>query len=1323
MKAKRIILTALLSAIYISSVIAGNRLYTLNRLLISNVNPKQEYIASINYITDAGNALPSADEFSYEGFSDNLGYVKSVTATGPHLHIRFHHRDTSASINGYINIHIYAIPESGSSDRLSYTLMLPYSYEALTAIDPGEIAGPSDCYIEGENPSRIESIYDAIPLSGSTVTYSWEKKSADGTWSIIEGASSEILSPDTIGTVSDYYRRKATDSAGNSAYSNTVEILPMLTAGEIGINYTDTDNTVTLTDVVSPNSTGATISWQSSVDLDTWTAMTGSTKSIITGKPSKTTYYRRKITTLANDTYGDPIVAYSNYACYSTETPEAISTMSYWHADSAVTDIDYYDGLGRKFQTVAAQATIDGKDIVTAYRYDNKGRESGVTVPFCKNGSGEFAHNAGYKNRTYHGDGKAATSTVYDNSPLDRIVRTYKPGEAYQSQGEGHYTATAYGVNSSNEVMRLELDGNGFTVSGHHTAATLHKTVTTDEDGSQLELFTDARGNNILERRKGRNNIYADTYYVYDAKNRPKVVVSPQGSTKLTNGTAYSDICSLVRELCYIYSYDNEDRIVMKRLPGRSYEYFSYDTNGRLAAYLDDAMMTEGITKLFSYDALGRDTGFRYVTGKGEYTQQQNHYDDYNASGAAAFVPVSGVVAQSDLTASAKGMLTYDCTYGIYDGSQPTEKRQRTYWYDSRGRCVQTYTAYPAGINCRTSVKYDYAGNPLTTVEQYTYGSSTLTITTGCTFDRRGRKLTEQTTVNGTALSSAVFTYDEQGRVTKTSLNGNIDITASYNLQGWMTALQAAKVNANGVINTVLFDEILRYYDTTDSLATPLYAGKIAQIDWQRSTQPSGNDRFLYSYDPLGRLTKAEHRITKINGNSTKGSHTEQAIYDRNSNILSLSAGAGLLLQQKDYTLNGNRIATVTKNHINNYTAEYDSRGNLTRIPWENLQIAYNLINLPRSISNGNSSTTYYGYLSDGTKFKAVDNTGDGYLYTGSLKWKLQGGTITPESFAIAGGRATFEANGWTAHYYITDHLGSTRAVANTSGDVFATFDYTPYGSLLNAEDTPTGTDYLFTGKERQAKQGAGELYDSQARFMDTGGRFLSIDPMAEKFYHLSPYAYCAGDPVNLVDPDGRLPILPLIWGIYEFGSLVYDIYNAYDVLSNENSTTGEKASSLTGLAMTIFLPGNWGTAANKVDDVIRYADDAIRYTDDVVDAGRVVNKAEDVVDAGKAAKTLKEGPKPNGGKGGKHGNPDHNKAIDDAIKALPKKAKNIRKNQAQVDINGNKVGNNRPDIQYDLNGKHYNIEIDRNLKNSQRHETVIMKNDPNSIFTRKIIK
>lgn len=37
------------------------------------------------------------------------------------------------------------------------------------------------------------------------------------------------------------------------------------------------------------------------------------------------------------------------------------------------------------------------------------------------------------------------------------------------------------------------------------------------------------------------------------------------------------------------------------------------------------------------------------------------------------------------------------------------------------------------------------------------------------------------------------------------------------------------------------------------------------------------------------------------------------------------------------------------------------------------------------------------------------------------------------------------------------------------------------------------------------------------------------MDPLAEDYYHLSPYAYCAGDPVNLVDPDGK-DIIVVIW-------------------------------------------------------------------------------------------------------------------------------------------------------------------------------------------------
>ena len=56
----------------------------------------------------------------------------------------------------------------------------------------------------------------------------------------------------------------------------------------------------------------------------------------------------------------------------------------------------------------------------------------------------------------------------------------------------------------------------------------------------------------------------------------------------------------------------------------------------------------------------------------------------------------------------------------------------------------------------------------------------------------------------------------------------------------------------------------------------------------------------------------------------------------------------------------------------------------------------------------------------------------------------------------------------------------------------------------------------------------------------------------------------------------------------------------------------------------------------------------------------------------------------------------------------LDSDATEIRKNQVQVDVNGNKVGNNRPDIQYDYERKHYVIEIDNRKRTSTMHEKTI---------------
>ncbi len=42
----------------------------------------------------------------------------------------------------------------------------------------------------------------------------------------------------------------------------------------------------------------------------------------------------------------------------------------------------------------------------------------------------------------------------------------------------------------------------------------------------------------------------------------------------------------------------------------------------------------------------------------------------------------------------------------------------------------------------------------------------------------------------------------------------------------------------------------------------------------------------------------------------------------------------------------------------------------------------------------------------------------------------------------------------------------------------------------------------------------------------ETSSRFLSIDPLAEKYPYLSPYVYCANNPIKYIDPDGRAIVL-----------------------------------------------------------------------------------------------------------------------------------------------------------------------------------------------------
>jgi len=64
---------------------------------------------------------------------------------------------------------------------------------------------------------------------------------------------------------------------------------------------------------------------------------------------------------------------------------------------------------------------------------------------------------------------------------------------------------------------------------------------------------------------------------------------------------------------------------------------------------------------------------------------------------------------------------------------------------------------------------------------------------------------------------------------------------------------------------------------------------------------------------------------------------------------------------------------------------------------------------------------------------------------------------------------------------------------------------------------------YNYNGKELDTERGL-NLYDYSAQYMDPVlGRFNTVDPLAEKYPNISPYVYCAGNPVIFIDPTGML--------------------------------------------------------------------------------------------------------------------------------------------------------------------------------------------------------
>ena len=144
----------------------------------------------------------------------------------------------------------------------------------------------------------------------------------------------------------------------------------------------------------------------------------------------------------------------------------------------------------------------------------------------------------------------------------------------------------------------------------------------------------------------------------------------------------------------------------------------------------------------------------------------------------------------------------------------------------------------------------------------------------------------------------------------------------------------------------------------------------------------------------------------------------------------------------------------------------------------------------------------------------------------------------------------------------LRDGPGSVGMTVDNSGKVEQHVQYYPYGE---PHREPQGQPYLYGGKERRRFGGLND-YDFHARFLNPAAALWHApDPHASRYPWLSPYAFCASNPVRYSDPTGMV-ISTMIDGVrytYERGQQGWNFYSDGKIYDGDNQYVSELLRSL----------------------------------------------------------------------------------------------------------------------------------------------------------------
>ncbi|GAA3594118.1 hypothetical protein GCM10022396_09130 [Flavivirga amylovorans] len=485
------------------------------------------------------------------------------------------------------------------------------------------------------------------------------------------------------------------------------------------------------------------------------------------------------------------------------------------------------------------------------------------------------------------------------------------------------------------------------------------------------------------------------------------------------------DLSALLDDLAYQYRYDNRNRLVEKKIPGKDWEYIVYNK-------LDQSIMTQDANLrvnnewLFTkYDAFGRVafTGLHIHPGTvsratmqnsandtNTYTQfverttsqtiagttiyytntaiphgvaeiyTINYYDDYGFDKDGLTIPSTGTDGKPVVNHNNTEPLR---TKGLATGSK-VKVLDTNDWittitgYDNKGQVV--YSASKNNYLGTTDIvenELNFVGKvKKSTATHSKTGHSTLTIEDDFDYDHMNRLIAQKQNINNQGEELiAKNHYDELGQLIKKDV-GNTEtqplqeVDYAYNVRGWLKSINDP---INATQGNDLFSFGLNYnkpeYPSTNSvLNLSLFNGNISHTYWRTNNESNDLKHYTYRYDALNRFVSAYYG--ENNSFSSKyGSFISK--YDRNGNILNLLrnmphpsiSNSGTVMDNLAYTYDGNQLLTVNEGYINTDTNEGFKDGNTVGDDYRYDANGNMVMDLNKGIGNTVTNGVAYNHL------------------------------------------------------------------------------------------------------------------------------------------------------------------------------------------------------------------------------------------------------------------------------------------------------------------------------------------------------------------------